>query len=239
MTTGPTEDVLPEWSHDGGRIYFSSNRTGNFDVYSQAADGASQEQVEFAGAGAQMLASIAPEGGRLLLTENFRDVTMLNLGQPGRLEPLLQSEFDEWLAVLSPDGTWMAYESNESGRQVEIFLRPFPNVSARREKLSIDGGRYPLWGPAGSGELYYVDLEGNMMGASVKTSPSLSLGPVRKLFTAGRPGRGVSGRPYDLSPVDGRFLITKPAGGPNAPVNISVVLNWFQELRERVAPSAR
>ena len=80
------------------------------------------------------------------------------------------------LADVSPDGNWIAYESDESGNQFEIFLRPFPNVSGRREKVSIDGGRYPLWGPKGSGELFYVDLNGGMMAASVKLSPSLSLG---------------------------------------------------------------
>ena len=81
----------------------------------------------------------------------------------------------------------MAYESNESGDQFEIFLRPFPNVSERREKVSIDGGRFPLWGPKGSDELFYVDLDGGMMAASVKLSPSLSLGRVTKLFEWEKP----------------------------------------------------
>lgn len=234
LTEGPTEDILPAWNLQGDRIYFSSNRTGTFDVYSQAADGASKERVEFSGPGTQMVQGFTPDGGRLLLGENYKDVVMFNPAQPNRVEPLLESESDEWLPAVSPDGTWVAYESNESGNQVEIFLRPFPGVSARREKISIAGGRYPLWGPAGSGELFYIDLDGNVMAASVKTAPSLSLGAVTKLFTTEKPPRGISGRPYDLSPLDGRFLMTKPAGGPDAPVNISVVLNWFQELRERV-----
>ena len=87
----------------------------------------------------------------------------------------------------------MAYESDESGKQFEIFLRPFPNVSERREKVSTDGGRFPLWGPKGSGELFYVDLNGNMMAASVKLSPSLSLGGVTKLFEWEKPRRGPAG----------------------------------------------
>jgi serine/threonine-protein kinase len=235
LTAGPTEDILPAWSPDGQRIYFSSNRTGTFDVYSQAADGASRERVEFSGPGTQMVSGFTPDGGRLLLVENFKDVQMLHLGQPNRLEPLLQSEFDEWLPAVSPDGTWVAYESNESGSQVEIFLRPFPNVGDRREKVSIAGGRYPRWGPKNSGELYYIDLNGNMMAASVETSPSLSVGTVTKLFAGEKPPRGITGRPYDVSPIDGRFLMPRPAGvAPDAAVNISVVLNWFHELRERV-----
>src|SRR5207249_4405261 len=139
------------------------------------------------------------------------------------------------LGVVSPDGNWIAYESNESGDRFEIFLRPFPNVSERREKVSIDGGRYPLWGPKGSDELFYVDLNGGMMAASVKLSPSLTLGRVTKLFDWEKPPRGVSGRPYDISLVDGRFLVTKPAvKGSDGMIDISVVLNWLEELRQRV-----
>ena len=136
---------------------------------------------------------------------------------------------------MSPDGNWIAYESDESGDQFEIFLRPFPNVSERREKVSIDGGRYPVWGPKGSDELFYVNLNGGMMAASVKLSPSLRLGPRDETVRLAETTRGRSGRPYDISPLDGRFLMTKPAAEvTNPPVNISVVLNWFEELRERV-----
>ena len=97
------------------------------------------------------------------------------------------------------------------GSSIEIFLRPFPNVSERREKVSTDGGRFPLWGPKGSNELFYVDLNGNMMAASVKLSPSLSLGGVTKLFEWEKPPRGPAGMPYDISPVDGRFLMMHSA----------------------------
>ena len=73
------------------------------------------------------------------------------------------------------------------------------------------------------------------MAASVKLSPSLTLGGVTKLFDWEKPPRGVSGRPYDISPVDGRFLIARPAAqGTNESVNISVVLNWFEELQKRI-----
>jgi eukaryotic-like serine/threonine-protein kinase len=237
LTGGPTEDMLPVWSRDGRRVFFASNRTGNFDVYSQAADGATMERVEFAGPGTQFPISFTPDGSRLIVIEDFKDLSLLHLARPDRLEPLLHSEFNERLGVVSPDGNWIAYESDESGDQTEIFLRPFPNVSARREKVSIDGGRYPLWGANGSGDLFYVDLNGGMMAASVKLSPNLTLGRVTKLFDSERPPRVATGtgRAYDLSPVDGRFLMTKPARkGSDGFIEISVVLNWTEELKRLV-----
>jgi Tol biopolymer transport system component len=181
LTRGPTEDLLPVWSRDGRRVFFASDRTGNFDVYSQAADGATIDRVEFAGPGTQMTVSFTPDGTRLLVVEDFKDLNMLNLARPDRLELLLHGQFNQLLDVVSPDGNWIAYESDESGGQIEIFLRPFPNVSGRREKVSINGGRFPLWAKD-SRELFYLDLNGGMMAASIALSPSLSLGRVTKLF---------------------------------------------------------
>jgi serine/threonine-protein kinase len=193
------------------------------------------DRVEFAGPGIQFPHSFTPDGTRLIVNEDFHDLSVLTLARPNRLEPLLHGPFTEWLGEVSPDGNWIAYESDESGGRMEIFLRPFPNATGRREKVSIDGGRYPLWGPKGSGELFYVDLNGGMMSASVTLSPTLSLGRVTKLFDWQKPPRGTSGRQYDISRVDGRFLMLKlVAQSPSDPINISVILNWFEELRERV-----
>ena len=90
-------------------------------------------------------------------------------------------------------------------------------------------------GLKGSNELYYVNLDGGMMAASVTLSPSLRLGPVTKLFDWQKPPAGRSGMPYDISRLDGRFLMTRPAAEvTDQAVNISVVLNWFDELREHV-----
>jgi serine/threonine-protein kinase len=243
LTNGPSEDMVPVWSRDGSRVFFASDRTGNIDAYSQAADGATTARVEFAGPGAQFPQGFTPDGSRLLVNENFKDISMLNLARPDRpdrLAPLLQSDARHGLAEVSPDGNWMAYESDESGNQIEIFVRPLADIGGRREKVSIDGGRYPLWGPEGSGELFYVDLNGGMMAASVALSPRLSLGRVTKLFDVEKPPRGTSGMRYDMSPLDGRFLMSKPAPeGSEGSVDISVVLNWFEELRERVPLRAR
>jgi serine/threonine-protein kinase len=234
LTSGPGEDMLPVWSPDGSRMFFSSDRAGNFDIYSQAADGSTEARVELAAPEFHGSNSFTPDGAQLVVYEEFRDLSVLDLAR-GELKPLLHRESDDRLGEVSPDGRWIAYESDESGEQIEIFLRPFPDVMARREKVSIDGGRYPRWGSLTSGELYYVDLDGAMMAAAIELSPSLRVGSVSKLFDLEMPPRTVSGRPYDVSPLDGRFLVTKPvpqtAGGT---AEISVVLNWFDELKDQV-----
>jgi serine/threonine-protein kinase len=176
---------------------------------------------------------LTPDGTRLLVQDRFEDIGVLDLANPGRLEPLLHSDFDERLAQVSPDGRWVAYESNESGGEVEIMLRSFPNVGERREKISVNGGRYPEWGPKGSDELYYVSPEGGMMAASVRLSPTLALGPVTKLFDGPKPVVPRSGKPYAVSPLDGRFLVIEmTTADTEAPTDVSVVFNLQELLRQ-------
>jgi serine/threonine-protein kinase len=234
LTDGPTEDMTPIWSHDSRRVYFSSDRTGNFDVYSQVIDGSGDARDELVSPMMHAPNAVSPDGRYLVAAEDYRDVTLLDLAS-GAVTPLFRREgVNDWTSDISPDGNWIANESDESGTQFEIYLRPFPDVMARREKVSIDGGRYPRWGPAGSGELYYVDLEGNMMAVPVEFAPSLRIGRPTKLFETARPPTTISARPYDVAP-DGRFIVTKPAGEFSAePVNVSVVLNWFEELEALV-----
>jgi eukaryotic-like serine/threonine-protein kinase len=233
LTDGPTEDILPVWSSDGRRIFFASDRAGNFDVYSQAADGSTGPVLELARPEFHAPLSITPDGRQLLVIEEFRDIELLDV-ESGELRPLLHRDATDWLGEVSPDGAWLAYESNEAGAQVEIFLRPFPDVDSQREKVSIDGGRYPRWGPAGSSELYYVAPDGSMMAATVELAPSLRLGETRRLFMAERPASGVSGRPYDVAP-DGRFLLTRPETATPIELGLDLVVNWRAELMRRVA----
>jgi hypothetical protein len=234
LTKGPTEDMLAVWTPDSERVYFASDRAGTFDIYSQAADGASEARLEFAGSLFEAPQAFTPDGAVLLVYEEFRDTRLLALASPDRLEPLLVSEFDDRLAQVSRDGHWIAYESNESGDRFEVFVRPFPEVNRRRRQVSIDGGRYPLWGP--NDELFYVTHEGDMMAVPVTFSPDLTLGQPRRLFQGQPPPAHRSGRPYDVAP-DGRFLVTRPVPDDRSePPRVSVVLNFFDELVQR-APS--
>jgi serine/threonine-protein kinase len=175
--------------------------------------------------------SFTPDGTQLLVNENFRDLSLVTLTRPARVERLLGSEASEWLGEISPDGKWLAYESNESGARFEIFLRPFPAIDIRRETISIDGGRYPLWGRNGN-ELFYINLSGAMMSVPIILSPELKIGRPTKLFDWTRPANVITARPYDISRVDGRFLMGRPVSASALPpIDISVVIDWFEELR--------
>jgi serine/threonine-protein kinase len=227
LSDGPTEDMLATWSPDGKRVFFSSNRNGNFDIYSQPADGATAARVELAGPGDQVAETLTPDGSRLFVQENFGESMLLfDLTKPESRQRLFDDRFDQRLFQVSPDGKWVAFESNESGGAFEIMLRSFPDLSGRRAQISNGGGRYPKWGPRGSNELYYVAADGGMMAVSMTLSPQLTVGVSRKLFDFQKPPDGRSGMTYDISPVDGRFLTTTNVPTDGGSTNVSVILNW-------------
>ena len=156
-----------------------------------------------------------------------------------KIEALARAPFREWHPTFSPDGKWLAYTSDESGRG-EVYVRAFPGPGAKHQ-ISTAGGHSPSWARSGR-ELFYLqpDLaEGrnvnDFMAVEVSSSPAFSASRPRKLF-----GRAVSSynptRGYDLS-ADGRFLILTPYDPPTEKVTeIQVVLNWFEELK-RLAPA--
>jgi hypothetical protein len=232
LTDGPTEDMTPVWSPDSRRVFFASNRTGNFDVYSQAADGSSEAVVEVVTPTFESPSSISPDGSAIVVTHEFQDLAVLDRSE-GLVRPLLNRDADDWLGEVSPDGRFIAYESDESGTQFEIYVRSFPDVTGLREKVSVDGGRYARWGPVGSNELYYVALDGALMAVPIELTPTLKVGRATRMFHLFEPPAGITGRHYDLSEVDGRFLVIKNWIDAEDRADVAVVLNWFSELTEQ------
>ena len=232
------EDLLPQWSPDGERIYFASTRTGHFQVYSVAADGSGTEQLLVDNEDVQVPYRIDRQNRLLFFKGPFptADVGLMDLANPeAGPEWVLVRPPGENNAVLSPDGNWIAYESNESGDRYEIYVRPFPKVEDRRELVSVGGGRHPLWDPRENDVLYYRNLDGDMMAASLEVSPSFRIA-VEKLFPDNTNNQiRDSGWTYDINPRDGRFILIKEseesAGGETL---IWVTLNWFEELKRLV-----
>ena len=159
------------------------------------------------------------------------------MGTPTRTTTMmLHSSWSEKNAEISPDGHWLAYQSNESG-QDEVWVRPFPNVETERHQVSRGGGTRPLWSRTGRELFYYVEPDTIMavpvrLGADfTNEAPQLV---VKGLYASPR----VTGRHYDVSGDGQRFLLFKEAptadGQKTAAPEIHVVLNWQEELKQRV-----
>ena len=147
------------------------------------------------------------------------------------------STFDENAAALSPDGKWLAYESNETGVD-EVYVRPFPDTDAGKWQVSTAGGAAPVWGHSGR-ELFYVGQQGGrkMMVAAIDTRPSFSVRERRALFPLGAEYHiDLWYASYDVTPDDQHFLLARVVGSGDGSeaARLIVVENWFEELRERV-----
>ena len=230
-------DRFPVWTPDGERIAFSSDREGGTrDIFWKLAVGTGQpERVVSYPDQALDSWSWTPDGQSLLINENGRDISMVTLGGDQARQPVLEEDFPEGTPEISPDGNWMAYRSAESGRS-EIYVRPFPDVAGGKWQISTEGGNYPAWSPDGR-ELFY-NVGPTVMGVTVETEPTFSAGIAAPLVEGNYVYALGQGRNFDISPDGRRFLMLKNVGDIGteeaAPPQINVVLNWFEELTERV-----
>ena len=232
----------PLWTPDGQRLTFRSWRTGNFTMWSMPADRSGGEQrlgdVDRASA-----ASWSPDGKALAFTRFDRstasDVYVLPVSGEQEPIPLAGSRFVEGSPKFSPDGSWVAYCSNESGRP-EVYVQSFPGPGPKIQ-VSTDGGTDPIWSRK-SGELFYRNGD-KMMVCAVATKPSLKLSPPRALWE-GRYSHGMSsscGGPgptssnYDVTADGSRFVMIRDEDAGVVSRQLAVVLNWPEELRRRAA----
>ena len=258
LTFDPRVDSHPAWTPDGQRLVFRSARSGPSNLFWQAADGTgpverlteNQNSEQFPGA-------FSPDGTRLVFREETTtsgaDLMVLALesglrtpppsqGVGGRssttgdVRPLVRTSFNELNGEISPDGQWLAYESDESGRE-EVYVRPFPDVDRGRWQISTGGGNRPLWARSGK-EFFYRALGGAVMRASVGEGSAFRAGSPTRLFEGRYEiGSAQSGRTYDISPDGQRFLMFKLDARSDetaTPPSIVIVQNWSEELKRRV-----
>jgi len=163
-------------------------------------------------------------------TGTTRDLHVLSMEGEFTSQPLLDDEFNERSAAISPSGFFIAYQSDESG-QKEIYVRPFPNVDDGKWQISRDGGEAPVWHPKGE-ELFYRNGRALEV-VSIKTEPTFTAGSPAVLFTGDYltfPGT----RQYDVTPDGQRFVMIKESEEQQEAGQIHVVLNWFEELKRLV-----
>jgi len=231
------------WSPDGRRVTFASNRSGVYDLYEKQADGLSEEQLLLKGLHRKSPYGWSPDGRFLVFEEldpkTGYDIWVLPLEGDRKPFPFLKTEFDEHAGELSPvpdsqGHLWMAYESNETGRN-EIYLRPFlpgtpEKPAGSKVRVSTAGGINPKWRKDGR-ELFYVH-DNKLWAVDVKLGGTPEIGAPQALFQI-LPGvsTSTSGSVAWAPFADGRrFLFREPAGEPAAP-KINVVLNWTAELK--------
>ncbi len=228
LTFGPYYNVVPQWSPDGTRILFASDRNGPFELYLRDASGAGNEELLYQSKNWCHPADWSPDGQYITFTEsnpktNF-DVWILRLGEQKKAIPFLVTDANEASAMFSPDGKWLAYSSDESG-QPEVYVQPFLPEKGGKWQVSTNGGYTPKWSKDGK-ELFYLSLDNQITSSEVKLGSTFEAAVPRPLFAI---------HPYLLPRIapwqdafepapDGRFVVHSAL--TSSPPNITVVLNW-------------
>jgi hypothetical protein len=250
LTFDPTTDQAPIWTSDGKRIVWSSQRgNGTPNVFMQSADGTGVAQQLSSSTQPTFPTSISPDGTKIVVWVNNpvtrQDISLIDIseaaGKQPVVRPLVHSPAVEVGGEISPDGRWLAYESDESGRG-EVYVRPFPDVDVGRWQVSAEGGTRPVWARSGR-ELFYLDANGFLTSVPiVATGSTFARGNPSKVlatkYYAGFTELGLDLRGYDVSPDGKRFLMLKdsPAEStaPTPTPSMIVVLNWLEELKTRI-----
>jgi serine/threonine-protein kinase len=227
---GPNNESWPIWTADGNRLTFQREE-GN--IFWQPADGSGEaERLTTGESPLQVPASWSPDGKTLVYTDapldGTYDIWLLALEGEPRSRPFLQTAFNEAGGTFSPDGRFLAYASDESGRY-EVYVRPFPGPGSKWQ-ISSEGGLQPVWARSGH-EIFYRDAD-KMMAVAVETEPAFRPAKPALLFE-GKFSRPEFPTPrYDISPDARRFVMLQDV--TSWPPQIHVVQNWFEELKKLV-----
>ena len=243
---------IPIWTPDSKKIIYSATRDDQQGIFWRNADGTGEEEMLFSERGRALIPlSITGDGGHLVVSviegpatlQNSKwDIGILSMEGEHVLKPLLHDDYVEVQAQISSDSRWIAYASDEASGEAlktEIYIRPFPEVDQGKWQVSTNGGNSPRWSPDGQ-ELIYLGDDNTVMSVAIETDPALNLGTPRKFFQSSYVGVGTEGTTWDIHPKDGRLLMMKDpltsiqGGEGESPRRINVVLNWDEELKQRV-----
>ncbi len=235
LTFHPLADHQPIWSPDGTRVAFVSNRTNPPNMHWKASSGTGNEEVLLKTTDFTTPSDWSRDGRYLAFglsrPTTMGDIEILPIGGDRKPISFVRTPANERNAQFSPDGRWIAYASNESGRYevyVQGFVPPGPQgdggASSGKWQVSGNGGDQPRWRRDGK-ELFYVAIDGRLMGAGVRLGATFERGIPEPLFQTPMRVRPVAGYDYAVSSDGRRFLLNVPESGGQA-TPVTVVLNW-------------
>ena len=239
FTTDPANDRLPRWSPDGTRILFQSGRGSNvYSLYQKLSSGAGNEELVFQSGESKYPLDWSSDGRFIVFASivagrgGTADLWYLPIMGERKAVPYLRTEFQETFARFSPDVRWLAYVSNESGRD-EIYISSFP-TAAGKVRVSTNGGTQPRWRGDGK-EIYYLSPDRKLMAVPIQAGATIEVGTPQTLFDVRLDPRLSTHGPYafhqyDVSTDGQRFLVNTPLA--DATVPITVVLNWTAGLKK-------
>ena len=243
LTVGTNDNFQPAWTADGKSVTYSSTAataatdtaTGATDLWTQRADGTAQAVLQLDGKSNLYNARWSPVGRWLIFQTDVRsagsgDILAIRPGIDSAPVPVVATRFSEISPALSPNGRWLAYVSNETGKD-EIYVVPFLNTGTAKWPISEGGGTEPVWSHRGS-ELFYRDALGNLVAVKVKTSSTFSLVRTAVLFPAAGFNSNRFNPQYAVAPDDRRFLMVRTLK-TSAPDKLIFVQNWVEELKTR------
>ena len=230
FTFGPALSDDPVWSPDGKMIVFDSNRTGSYAIYQKPSNGTQKEELVYADPAIKFTTSWSPNGKFVLMdhigvdAQGRTSIWVLPMFGDRKAYPLISNDFNNTFSQFSPDGHWVAYDSNESGRD-EIYAVAFPNPTARFQ-ISTSGGANAQWRPDGK-ELFYTDADNKIMAVDIAShGDALQIGTPHALW---QPRLQAVNPPY-ATPDGKRFLANElPLQSTS---HLSLTLNWDAELKK-------
>jgi Tol biopolymer transport system component len=229
-----SHDRWPVWSPDGNTVVFASNRSrgGLNDLYQRASSGAGGEEKLLESNSSKIPTDWSRDGKYLayhsVQSNGSQDLWILPMTEERKPFAFLQTPFNESFGRFSPDGRWMAYQSDESGR-FEVYVRPFPGPGGKWQ-VSTNGGSRPRWRGDGK-ELFYDQISKHIMSAEIGLAPAaIEIGEVKPLFQIS-PFRGGGRDYYDVS-ADGQVFLVITSGEDVTASSVTVVVNWAEEIKK-------
>jgi len=229
LTFEASSESHPVWSPDGVWVAFGSDRAGFLDLYRKRAAGG-QDELLLSSPVVKYPSSWSTDNRYIIFDvddpRTKLDIWILPLFGDRKPVPFLNSPADEWVGQLSPDGKWMAYTSNESGRY-QVYVQSFPRTGAKWQ-VSLNGGLHPRWRADGK-ELFYVAANQKLSAVAVDFKPQFVPGRTQELFDLSIQSIFTLRSPYVVSRDGQRFLVADSRTDAVSPVH--VVLNWGTRLR--------